>query len=646
MRHHTRARWGAPLSIVVGLAALAVGVLLIVAALPVQTIAVITGVGIALLGIAALVVPVDVEAPADSGPDSGPGSASASGSGDPGAAEAPRATRRTLLRGAVAAASVAIGAVIALWPDAGAPWLAFLVGAGLIVHGVTSAVRAIRGSADQRVAALIGAAATIIVGVVTFSWPVLTLVVFRLSVGAWFVFFGLQLLVTTLVRWRRHRAALRHGDGTASTGAPTDRASADHTPADRAPHRGRLARWARTAGAAVSLVLAVLLAYGSGSILGGVPLPAPGAFYTAPAEVPDSPGQLIRSEPLTTGVPAGARAWKILYTTTHPDGSPAISSGTVIAPSEGAAGSAPLPLLTVAHGTTGVEPKCAPSMSATPFADGAGTALADMVTKHGWVAVISDYIGLGTAGPHPYLIGDAEARNVLDASRAVQRFDEISTTTDTVVWGHSQGGQGALWTGQVAESYAPELSVLGIAAFAPAADLYGLAEADKNDAPGKTVSAYIASTWNDIFPELELESQLTPGSAGGVERIEQLCFNGKDALSAILTGTQIPNQVFPDEVLDGPFGTTLKAQTPTGPFPAPVMVAQGLADPLVKPQLQHDWVEARCEAGVPIDYRTFPGLSHNTLVDADSPLTPEIVSWTLDRWNGSAPTPNCTDLPK
>lgn len=625
MRFLRATRFGAPLSILVSVAALGVGVLLITAAVPVQTIAVITGIGIALLGVAGLVLPDDSDEPTTAPLPSPPVQALVAARPVNSASARTSAQARTIVRGALAAACIALGIAIAVWPDAGAPWVAFLVGAGLIAHGLITAIRAFQGTTDQRVATLLVAVATMIVGAVSFSWPVLTLVVFRLSVGAWFIFFGLHLLVTTILTARRSRRVIAGLE-------PTVR------------HRSRRwARWARSAGAVVSFVLAVLLAYGSGSILGGAPLPPPGAFYAAPTEVPAKPGQLIRSEPLTTGVPTGARAWKILYTTTHPDGSAAISSGTIIAPSD--PGSGPHPLLTVAHGTTGVEPKCAPSMSATPFADGAGTALTEMVTHHGWVAVTSDYIGLGTTGPHPYLVGDAEARNVLDASLAAQQLSEISTTTDTVIWGHSQGGQGALWSAQVAESYAPDLTVKGVAAFAPAADLYGLAEADKNDAPGKTVSAYIAATWNELYPELHLANQLTPGSAGGIARIEQLCFNGSDALAAILYGSQVPNQVFPDQVLDGPFGEKLRAQTPTGPFPAPVMVAQGLADPLVKPQLQHDWVAARCADGEPIDYRTFPGLSHNSLVAADSPLTPQIVQWTLDRWDGRPATPNCKDLP-
>ncbi len=592
LRHRMLAvvrRIAAPAQIVIGLAAVAIGVALFLAAISVQTIAQLTGLGLVLIGIATFLTP----RPAEDG-------------------------LARLLPRIGGAVLILAGAVIALWPMSGAPWLAFLIGAALLVRGAIGVVQAFRRETDHRAAVLLTSLATLIVGALTFSWPVLTLVFFRLGVGAWFVFLGLQLLFAVLFR---RRAAAR--------------------PAQVAPPRHG---WVQTVAAGIALVLAGGLALGSHSVLGGVPLPQPGPFYAAPDALPDRPGVLLRVEPLTQGVPDGAEAWKILYTTTHPDDTIAVSSGTVIAPAQ--RGSGTLPLITVAHGTTGVAPQCAPSLSTTPFADGAGTALAEMVTQQGWAAVTSDYIGLGTQGPHPYLIGDAEARNALDASRAALQMDELTLSTDTVIWGHSQGGQGALWAGQIAADYAPEFTVLGVAAFAPASDLFGLAEADKDTAPGKTVSAYIASTWNQIYPELELEKNLTPGSAGGVEKIAGLCFNGGDVLSAIVGGTQIPNQVFPNSLLDGTFGDLLKEQEPVGPWPAPVMVAQGLADPLVKPELQQDWVDSRCAAGEEIDYRTFPGLSHNSLVAADSPLTPQIVQWTLDRWNDAAPTPNCADQPQ
>ncbi|GAA4489927.1 lipase family protein [Microbacterium panaciterrae] len=592
-------RQGTPIRIVLGLAITAVGVVFLLVSMTVQTIALITGIGILLVGAAVLL--------------------GGAGRNEPDGSRA-GSVARIVVR-ILGVLLVLLGAGMALWPAAGAPLLSLLLTIALVAFALTTAVRAFRPGVDQRITGIIAAVATLAVAAITVFWPVLTLVVFRLGVGAWFVFVGLQLLVRALVR----------------------RSPAHHSPADSTPGRRSGMRWLRTIGASIALVLAVALAAGSGSLLGGAPLPLPDAFYTPPAQVPSTPGTMIRSEPLTVGVPEGAKAWRILYTTTNPDGTPAVSSGTVLAPAD--PGPDPLPLLTVAHGTVGVVPGCAPSLSAAPFADGAGTAMADMVTKHGWVAVTSDYIGLGTKGPHPYLVGDAEARNVWDASRAVLASGPVKVSTDTVIWGHSQGGQGSLWTGQIAASYAPEFTVKGVAAFAPAADLYGLAEAIKTETAGKTVSAYIAATWDKVFPDLQVAAHLTPGSAGPVNRIGGLCFNGHDGLAAILRGSQVPNQIFPDAMMSGPFGDELKAQEPTGPFPAPVLIAQGLADPLVKPAIQHGWVQARCAAGVPIDYRTYPGLGHVELVGPDSPLTPQLEQWTLDRWSGAPATPDCDHLP-
>ena len=137
------------------------------------------------------------------------------------------------------------------------------------------------------------------------------------------------------------------------------------------------------------------------------------------------------------------------------------------------------------------------------------------------------------------------------------------------MWGHSQGGHGALWTGQIAGDYAPELTLRGIAGMAPASDLYRLADEDKDSIGGKTVSAYIATSWNEIYPDLDLSGHLNPGTAHGVEKISDLCFNEKDVIAALLRGTQIPEQVFPDSILEGGLGDRLRENSPTGPWPGP-----------------------------------------------------------------------------
>jgi hypothetical protein len=69
------------------------------------------------------------------------------------------------------------------------------------------------------------------------------------------------------------------------------------------------------------------------------------------------------------------------------------------------------------------------------------------------VLVATAYIGLGTTGPHPYLIGQGESRSVLDAVRAAHMLDQLSMADQTVVWGYAQGGNAALWTGMIAPTH-------------------------------------------------------------------------------------------------------------------------------------------------------------------------------------------------
>lgn len=584
-----------PVRLVVVAAAIALGVIIVLPQTAITTVVTLAGVGLLTVGVLSFIDAIGE----------------------------PDGTRRgAWWSGALAgAALIAVGLVVLLWKAAAVSTLVLLAAGAVILHGLHAIVSAVRGTSDHRVAGFLGGAAGVALGLFLLLWPLLTIDLFRVVIGAWLVFVGLRALVEPLLRRRRERHGRRERAGASPTGR-------------------RLLDWGRTLLAAVALVVAVVLAVGSLKIFHPNQRPAPDDFYAAPADLPDEPGVLLRAEPFPGVAPDGAESWKILYTTTMPDGSPTVASGTVLAPADRDGGE--LAVLSVAHGTTGIVPHCAPSLSATPFADGAESALYEMVTDHGWAGVITDYVGLGTAGVHPYLVGEVEARNVLDATRAARQLDGVNLGGGTVVWGHSQGGHAALWTGQIAESYAPDLDVRAIAAMAPATDLYSLAEMSKSQIGGKTVSAYIAEAWDGFYPKMNLSAQLTPGTARGVGEIADLCFNQHDALAAIAHGSQLPEQVFPDSLLgDGELGDMLRANTPTGPFPAPVLVAQGLSDPLVKPGMQDGWVRDRCDAGEEIDYRTFEGRDHMGVVAADSPLMPQLVEWTLGQWAGEPPTPNC-----
>ena len=91
--------------------------------------------------------------------------------------------------------------------------------------------------------------------------------------------------------------------------------------------------------------------------------------------------------------------------------------------------------------------------------------------KAGYAVVQTDYEGLGTPGDHPYLIGVSEGRSVLDMvpRRAQAGFD--GSASGVVIAGHSQGGHAALWAASLQRKWAPELTLRGTVAFAPASHI-------------------------------------------------------------------------------------------------------------------------------------------------------------------------------
>jgi acetyl esterase/lipase len=63
---------------------------------------------------------------------------------------------------------------------------------------------------------------------------------------------------------------------------------------------------------------------------------------------------------------------------------------------------------------------------------------------------------------------------VLDSVRAARDMPDSGASDRFAVWGHSQGGHAALYTGELAARYAPDLKLVGVAAAAPATYLVEL----------------------------------------------------------------------------------------------------------------------------------------------------------------------------
>lgn len=363
----------------------------------------------------------------------------------------------------------------------------------------------------------------------------------------------------------------------------------------------------------------------------------PEAFYAAPGMIPTEPGVLVRQEPLERYVPANARGWRILYTTTRSDGSPALGSAIVMAPKSPATESRPV--LAWTHGTSGIVTGCAPSMLDL---DPARYLPAwNMAPAQGWIVVAPDYAGLGTAGRHEYLIGEGEARSTLDAVRAARNIDGIRASDRTVVWGHSQGGHASLWTGIVAPAYAPDVPVAGVGGVAPATDLPAIIEDIHETVIGRFLTALVLRAYANAYSDVGFDDYVRPIAAPIARDMANRCATPAASVFSAVEGLAIGGSIFRTPPTSGALGRRLAQNIPDRPMTMPLMIAQGTADDVVAAPIQTEFVKRRCAAGQSMTYVRYAGRDHMGVAAPGSPLEQDLLRWTRDRFAGVPAPAGC-----
>jgi hypothetical protein len=186
------------------------------------------------------------------------------------------------------------------------------------------------------------------------------------------------------------------------------------------------------------------------------------SFYSFNEPIATKPGALIKSERLTLPKIHGT-VYRVMYVSTTVEGKPTPVTGLIAVPN-GTPPAGGFPVVSWGHGTNGMADVCAPSFKP----DGSETAgLANLLLDKGWVLTASDYQGEGTPGMLPYIAGDSAARNTIDIVRAARDLPGAHASANYVVWGHSEGGQTAMFTDKIGPAYAPELHMKGVVAGAP-----------------------------------------------------------------------------------------------------------------------------------------------------------------------------------
>ncbi|WP_426706516.1 lipase family protein [Corynebacterium auriscanis] len=355
---------------------------------------------------------------------------------------------------------------------------------------------------------------------------------------------------------------------------------------------------------------------------------------------------------------------KIMYTSTTQTGQKVPVTGYVVEPVVKWKGKGPRPTVVVGRGTVGQGDQCAPSRNwpldnqPNPIASERAVALEGMYdwvfANQGVRVVVTDYVGMGTAGVHTYMNRLDQAHAMIDAARATRNLVEEKDGDFGKVsfYGHSQGGGAAAAAIETIGAYAPELDPAGAYASAPPADL----DAVQRNIDGSDLVGAIGFTINGLlerYPELQadLEANLNDRGKVALEDLKTMCTNEiTEKYGHQTTSMWTKDGRSLDELLKSmpKAQAAMEAQRIGKSIPAaPVMIVSGRHDLNVEYQQAKDLARKWCAAGASVlyrdDYMAKLG-DYNHFVQAISGAEFGIP-FILDRFNG-VPVKGACQIPE
>jgi hypothetical protein len=389
------------------------------------------------------------------------------------------------------------------------------------------------------------------------------------------------------------------------------------------------------AGTLAALVLTVAVGVTPSSATTSPDLPAPTglpSFYAVPAHLPSTvPGTLLKSERLPSDGIHGS-VYRVLYVSEDLHGAPVPVTGLVMVPTTPPPAGG-YPVVTWGHGTNGLADQCAPSLQpnqAVPFQN-------DLL-DHGWVVTASDYQGEGTPGLLPYLVGVSAARNTIDIVRAARHLPAAHAGSAYVVWGHSEGGQTAMFAFAIADSYAPELHLVGTVAAAPPSQFRYIYTFLKTS-PYRYYLLMAGAAWNRAYG-----SSAAPlgevATAEGISLLPDLSKGCADYIGSVTDRYPLDRIIKADPFTVPAWRALLEANDPgdlTTASAAPLLIVQGGADEQIPVATSALLKQHECSLGVATARWIYPGENHSGVL---APSMADMDHWIADRFAGDpAPDP-------
>jgi pimeloyl-ACP methyl ester carboxylesterase len=376
--------------------------------------------------------------------------------------------------------------------------------------------------------------------------------------------------------------------------------------------------------ARIALLCVVALVAAAPADAAEVPKAPPGLQLYKPPNNLESyqRGDLIWARRVENPLPQASRTWTLLYRSTSLRRKAIGVSGFVMLP-KGKPPKQGWPVISWAHGTSGIADSCAPSRDPKgPYTVYLARQFGAWL-KAGYAIANTDYEGLGTPGVHPYLVGRSEGRGVVDIVRASRQLDG-RLARRYVIAGHSQGGHAALFAAALAPKRAPELRLRGVAAYAPASHLEVLSQALPSFTSPSGLSglaALILRGLSSVYPEIEPSRIASDRALQLLPRTDKVCLTALNAPSAF-GGIAPADLVQPGADL-APLNRRLAQQNPNLRIAAPILLAQGLTDTTVLPFLTNELDSELRARRNKVRYLTYPEVEHVGIVGAADRATRE-----------------------
>jgi alpha-beta hydrolase superfamily lysophospholipase len=379
--------------------------------------------------------------------------------------------------------------------------------------------------------------------------------------------------------------------------------------------------------AAIGLVTCLALLAVAAPAASGTSTPPPQglpAWYAEPKPLPKGPpGTLIKEQKVAVPGIDGT-VYRVMYLSTNVHGRSVPVTGLVVVPhTPPPAGG--YPVVSWGHGTNGMAPQCAPSLhpaSAVPFVD--------QLLKQGWEVTASDYQGEGTPGPLPYLVGKDAARDTIDIVEAARHLRAAHASTDYVVWGHSEGGQTAMFALHIGTTWSEGLHLEGVVAGAPPSQ-FELVYNFLLTSPYRYYLYMAAAGFHAAYGSraAPLRKVLTPFAIGLLPILSMGC--------ASYLARQVDKYSLSQFVKTNPFSVPkwaalMKKNDPgdfTSASPVPLLIIQGGHDEQIPVASTQLLAQHLCTVGQTLQRWVYPGRSHSGVIQVS---LHDMIHWIKDRF--------------